>query len=435
MMDLSKVKGLKDVLSSKVISKIEDTLGNIIYEAIKKLTVSGLIPLKLDNTNGEDLVNYKVYGTADGVGNGPKLIPLTTKMYSTANLATVTFDEEAQTLTVTNTTTMWGSCRIRYSFKKGKTYTVTAKIKETNSSTGARIMIPGGVFNNSTAKYSGYGHTGDTVSLTFVAEKTIGGNVNTSFIGLYPYGTNTEKASATFSEITVIEGTLEKPYVIPIAIRSLNMCEPIRKNTSTVYSGVTQDIDENGVITYNGKATATSFPSYAGSATFFLPKGKYTLCGNLTGRAVDASGNEVKFSFFIQEDDSGKAVTLGASSDAPVRFTTTQDWNCKMYVYISKSNVTLDNVKYYPMLVKGYYYADTMPEFEPYKDQTLEYIHLSEPLREGDYIDFENQKLFRNGDTTGTDIDLPSLKTLGDTCYFDLYTGTTGNGEVTYIGK
>ena len=79
MIDLSKVKEIKDVLSNKVISKIEDTLGNIIYEAIKKLTVSGLIPLKLDNTTGEDLIDYKIYGTAEGVGNGPKLVPLTSK--------------------------------------------------------------------------------------------------------------------------------------------------------------------------------------------------------------------------------------------------------------------------------------------------------------------------------------------------------------------
>ena len=207
-------KEIKNILSNKVISKIEDTLGNIIYEAIKKLTVSGLIPLKLDNTNGEDLVNYKIYGTADGVGNGAKLIPLTSKIYTSANNATTVFDEEAQEFTVTNTTTMWGCCRIRYSYRKGITYTVKVKIKETNSSTGARFMIPGGVFNNNTAKYSGYGKTGDIISYTFTAEKTIGGNVNTAYIALYPYGKDGEKASATFAEITVIEGTLEKPYVI-----------------------------------------------------------------------------------------------------------------------------------------------------------------------------------------------------------------------------
>lgn len=435
MIDLTKVKEIKDVLSNKVISKIEDSLGNIIYEAIKKLTVSGLIPLKLDNTTGENLIDYKVYGTSEGVGNGPKLLTLTSKSYSTANNSTIVFDEEAQTLTVTNTTTMWGSCRVRYTFRKGKTYTITVKIKETNSSTGARIMIPGGVFNDNTAKYSGYGNTGDTISYTFTAEKTIGGNVNTSYIGLYPYGKTGEQASATFAELTVIEGTLEKPYVIPIAIRGLNMCEPVRKGTTTTYSGVEQTIDENGVVTYNGTATATSFPSYAGSSTFFLPKGKYTLCGNMTGRALAENGSEEVFSFFIQEDDSGNAVTLGASSTTPVRFTTSKDYNCKMYVYINKKNVTFDNVKYYPMLVKGHYSADEMPDFEPYKDQSLEYLYLSEPLREGDYIDFEKQKIFRNGDTTGTDIDLPSLKTLGDTCYFDVYTETTGNGEVTYIGK
>lgn len=427
---------IKDKSNGKIIDSIKDKFDKIIYEAWKRLTVSGIPPLLLNKSKGEDLIDYKIYGNVEGVGNNENIIVINSKRYAIANNATTSFDADNLEFTVTDGSSMWGCCRVYFTFRKGKTYTVSVKIKETNSSTGARLMIPGGVFNNNTAKYSGYGKTGDTVSITFTAEKTVAGNNTSGYVGLYPYGKDKEYASATFSEITVIEGTPEKPYVIPIAIRSLNMCEPVRKSTTTTYSGVEQTIDENGVVTYNGTATATSFPSYAGSATFFLPKGEYTLCGNMTGRALAEDGSEQVFSFFIQEDDSGNAVTLGASSTTPVRFTTSKDYNCKMYVYISKKNVTFDNVKYYPMLVKGHYSADEMPDFEPYKDQILEYLHLEEPLGNTDYIDFEKQKIFRNGDTEGTDIELPNLKTLEGNCYFDVYTEIQpSNAEVIYLGK
>lgn len=245
-------------------------------------------------------------------------------------------------------------------------------------------------------------------------------------------------------------------YKIPIKVETLNICKSNRLNTTTIYGGVTQTIDENGVITLNGTSTAVSFPSYASTKSFFLPKGTYTLCGNMTGRGIAEDGSEVVFPFHIQEDDSGNAKTLGASSTSPVRFTTTQDWNCKMYIYINKKNVTFDNVKYYPMLVKGSYTADDMLEFEPYKEPILSNVYLEEPLRKvgdyADYIDFKNQKIVRNvkvNDDTGTmsieesysqqipvieeDIILPEIETFKETNVIETDTTISpSNIEVVY---
>lgn len=42
--------------------------GNIVYEAWKKIIKSGIPPLSIF-AKGEDLINYKIYGNTDGVGN------------------------------------------------------------------------------------------------------------------------------------------------------------------------------------------------------------------------------------------------------------------------------------------------------------------------------------------------------------------------------
>ena len=61
MIDLTNVSEIKNVLSNKVIDRIEDTLGNVIYEAFKKLT--GVPPFTIIS-KGQDLKDYKIYGNS-----------------------------------------------------------------------------------------------------------------------------------------------------------------------------------------------------------------------------------------------------------------------------------------------------------------------------------------------------------------------------------
>ena len=95
------------------------------------------------------------------------------------------------------------------------------------------------------------------------------------------------------------------------------------------------------------------------------------------------------------------------------------------------SGGTIDNF----MLVEGTYKKDTMPDYEPYQEPITTNIYLDEPLRKieeyADYIDFKNQKVFRNVeviddsgtltieesykgiiDNVGTYIDLPNIQLL-----------------------
>ena len=68
MIDLTNVYEIRNVLDDKEIDKIEDELGNVIYEAFKLLPMSGIPPLTLQKCKGVDLVDYKIYG--ESVQNG-----------------------------------------------------------------------------------------------------------------------------------------------------------------------------------------------------------------------------------------------------------------------------------------------------------------------------------------------------------------------------
>ena len=62
MIDLKNVYEIRNVINNKVIEKIEDDLGNIIYENFRELIASGVPPITLQKCKNADLVDYKIYG-------------------------------------------------------------------------------------------------------------------------------------------------------------------------------------------------------------------------------------------------------------------------------------------------------------------------------------------------------------------------------------
>jgi hypothetical protein len=64
MIDFNDVYEIRNVLNNKVIEKIEDDLGNVWYEAFKKLIASGVPPITLEKCKGANLVDYKIYGNS-----------------------------------------------------------------------------------------------------------------------------------------------------------------------------------------------------------------------------------------------------------------------------------------------------------------------------------------------------------------------------------
>ena len=88
MIDLTNVYEIRNVVNDKEIDKIEDELGNIIYEAWKILTLSGMPPLTLQKCKGADLVDYKIYG--DSVQEKKNLLPYPYR-YDSRTINGVTF--------------------------------------------------------------------------------------------------------------------------------------------------------------------------------------------------------------------------------------------------------------------------------------------------------------------------------------------------------
>ena len=62
MIDLKNAYEIRNVLNNKVIDKIEDDLGNIIYENFRELITSGVPPIILQKCKNANLVDYKIYG-------------------------------------------------------------------------------------------------------------------------------------------------------------------------------------------------------------------------------------------------------------------------------------------------------------------------------------------------------------------------------------
>lgn len=68
MIDLKNAYEIKNILDNKIIDKIEDELGNIIYESWKDILASGVPPLTLVNCKGVDLMDYKLFGNSEQDG-------------------------------------------------------------------------------------------------------------------------------------------------------------------------------------------------------------------------------------------------------------------------------------------------------------------------------------------------------------------------------
>lgn len=88
MIDLSQVYEIRNVVNDKVIDKIEDDLGNVLYEAFSSLTISGIPPLTLLKSKGADLIDYKIYGNSvqDGTPTPDTPIEIESVGEETANL-------------------------------------------------------------------------------------------------------------------------------------------------------------------------------------------------------------------------------------------------------------------------------------------------------------------------------------------------------------
>lgn len=134
------ISKIRNVLSNKVIDNIKDEFGRIVYEAWKK--VSGMPPLILTKSKGDNLIDYKIYGNSiqDGTPTPETPIEVESVGDRTLNLAKTTVETIIKNgLTITanadGTVTLNGTTTTSTDFNIGV-------VKNPQNLVGKSICIP-----------------------------------------------------------------------------------------------------------------------------------------------------------------------------------------------------------------------------------------------------------------------------------------------------
>lgn len=390
--------------------------------------------------DGEPAIDNPVEVVSVGDKSGNLIYPLDTtsalKVYL-GNNATVSVDEENQKITVINGSSKFGLAGIPYAFAKGKTYTFSVKIEELNSSTGVRICAAGHLFDSGKILWSKYGKTvGETLSITFTVEKNVKAaavdNASGGSVRIYPMGVDGENASATFSEISLIEGTPEKPYILPIYISGKNLVninEFQLKNPKGNYymPKVTVDGSNITVAATNGNANQ---PCYLHCKVPVGEKITISATNIYCNENAHTENTQIRYKF----TDSYNDILNGGFSG------TTEFYNLYYDNNISKKLTTTATHKYLVIIIRiqntnGTITVDNL-QVELGSEQTAyeqyngyqKTLYLTEPLRKigdyQDYIDFRNLCVIRNCAfqkfNSAQDWMLSSSNSVGNIMYYKL---------------
>lgn len=392
---------------------------------MRKAECSGNPAITNNKCINSTLADYKVYGNskqeAEPTPDNPceiksvgdlssNLYIMTSNNIIAANNATITKNIENQEVSIQNDTSKWGSARLLYQLEKGKTYTLSAKIKELNSSTGAQLWVFGNFFENGRERTSKLGKVGDTLTLTFTVDKDYKMNTWAGSMGLYPLGVENEKASATFSEITLVEGSPKNPYILPISIKSKNLFninETQIDNPKGKYYQPIVTVDGTTLKLQARNANAIQ------CAYFHCDVGvgrKVTLrVSGLMGANAATSNSRVRYKFTDSITNIGGGEVTGTPlSNLPFSQTEEKTYSVTttstarymlvcMSVQLTGSDLS-NAIAYYSNIQVEY--GTVATDYEEYKEPETRPIYLSEPLRAiGDYkdhIDFKSGKVIRN---------------------------------------
>jgi hypothetical protein len=210
----------------------------LIWESFKKLIVSGVPPLKLLNSMGEKLVDYKIYGNTGGVGDKTKdyepygfKIPVISSgknifdMTALLEKAEFTKTQEGY-YAVTKFANLYGvNSKIVQDLKKylkaNTTYTISKDIEGCDRLASAegqlRILVNGEIAVR-TSNANGY----TTANFTFTQEQI------DNITGVYVYGNNSTNP-ITYKLIQIEEGSTAtdyEPFVEPVTT-NIYINEPI----------------------------------------------------------------------------------------------------------------------------------------------------------------------------------------------------------------
>ena len=202
------------------------------------------------------------------------------------------------------------------------------------------------VTSNLSGEYGGSG-SGEIVSFETDSE-----NVFSKLqVGLEPVQEGSGDPSPT--NVRPIRGHSE----VDVNVVGKNKLPPLSVPSSL--NGVTITKDSNGVININGTTTANTYFDVGNFSSVAPIAGTYILSGSVGGSGTTWRINLYNGNTFL-------AQSVDGDSPTPVALTAS-DTGVRATIYIS-SGVTLNNVKFYPMLRLA---SETDSTYEPYNAQTI----------------------------------------------------------------
>lgn len=261
--------------------------------------------------------------------------------------------------------------------KPNTTYTISRKIIASVFSAGTTEDIP---TVNSTLIDVAYNNNGK--------EMTIITSSNAKYLTIYyKRDIDTSTDEEILDSIKIQKGTTPTPYS-PYGQGCINevVCN---KNFINVFSrfvtgytetvnGVTFTINKDGTVKVNGTNTTDSWTYFLLSTestagydkNSFVDENTYYLAGAPT----NSSSSTYRLQFY---DASNNKSFYDYGSGVSVKRTASAGWNIAIGV---ASGVTVNNLVFKPMLLKGNYTGKTLPDYEAHKEQTYT-IPTQQPFR------------------------------------------------------
>lgn len=384
MKDLSKVYELRNLYNNKVIEKLENELGNIIYEAWKRLTVKDIPPLTLPKCKGVDLVDYKIYGESkQGLIKLPGVQNLNEWVKETSSSKYYYLDDFVN-----------GKKQLTISYKhklhdttgskeEAMGYFYFEKSSNNFTSTSTVYLLASKTIYN--FEYTFYIKEGERYRLMWLGAENLFQNIYDIELKSIP----TPEIPASIESVGEYDETTNK-YKIPIKTRSKNLM-PINSYVSdSIWAKKIIDMEPLLKYIKCGK-------TYTISADFICEKALDVVNSGTLGfqfvKGTAPTTMALTIGYQIAERE---VVHLKKSFALPSD--TTVDSYVGLWAYMNYSNDTkkgaggrIENIQ----IEEG----TEETEFEPYVEPITTNIYLEEPLRKigdyADYIDFKNQKVYR----------------------------------------
>lgn len=366
--------------AGKVIDTIKDHLGRIIYEAFRALTVSGIPPLTLTKSKGEDLIDYMIYGNSRQNGTPTPDSPAEIKSVgkktenlfnnkviltnATGNVKEITPTKTGVKFTATTTAGQINAVMGLAKNFVGKTLVFSSPSYYNTTATSFSIREAGGTYVAGGTDWKKYND--DLYYSTITIPEDVEYTTEELCLRLYFTGMKAEDV-IEYENIMVTYGDTPKPYVpygYMLAIKSIGKNLFDKDNLQQGYMSATGFVSSTW---YNCTHYILIKPS-----TDYYFSGVPTSSDMGAVRWFDENKNYISSSIF--ETDEG---TARSPSNAHY---------CIVNVVAHKKNTTqveLGTIK---------------TSYVPYSEIITE-IYIDEPLRSlneyKDRIDFKRQKIYR----------------------------------------